>query len=420
MTRLATEGRLLTSLSKLKAQARRCVLLFSGGLDSTYFLLWASENGIDVVPLCVRVDGSNLSPTYKWQSVVDALNVEVREADVTDRFAAEYVANAIRANALFQGVFPVSSSLSRPLMAAVAVDVAEEVGADCVVHTADVHQNSCARFNHSIRFLAPHLMIGNPFLEEHLNRAEKLHALTERFPGLNVSRDSIYSVDQNVWARVVENGELDCIAHPVPAHVFEWTTDPERAPSDPLAIVLGFESGLPVHLAGTRLRLVDLLMTLNDVAGRYGVGRFNGVEGTRYGIKNHEVREAPAAAAVLSAHQQLEQLTLTERELRMKNAVDYEWTETVVLGGWYSNLRVALDAFEERISPPVTGDVQLLFRPGSVYVSGVSSPASLATDSHPAGEWDKKELSFEQLFAFDTAEVVARRQGSGRGLRRGQ
>ena len=349
------------------------MLLYSGGLDSSYLLKWAVQKKLDVFPLFVHLQPADLD-LHLVSALPRSLGVDIRISTAVATFADEYLASGIRANCWYQGIYPISSSMSRPLMARIAVDLARAVDADCVVHTSGAHQNSCARFNNSIASLAPDLLIGNPYLGERLTRESKMYELRGQ-PGADQRHP--YSVDTNIWARVIESGPLDSAAARVPEEVFEWTIDPCLAAREPLEVTLSFVSGLPVAIDGEKRPLVEILRYLNKVGGQYGVGRFNGVEGTANLTKSHEVREAPAAAAILSAHQHLEQLVLTDEEIGFKMVADQKWTQLAVLGAWYSTLRSAIDGFVREMSVLVTGDVGLVYKPGAVHVDRLESEYTL-------------------------------------------
>lgn len=398
-------GRLLTSLADLATVRSPVVALFSGGLDSTFLLDWSVKSGVEVAPLRISL-GGNAAPD-ELDDVQRGLGLTVVEIEATERFADEYVRRGIKANCMHQGVFPISSSLSRPLIAGIAVEVARDIGAACIVHTADFHQNSCARFNNSVRALAPELDIANPLLGEDLSRQDKLLVL--RAAGL-APPHGIYSVDENVWARVIENGELDFVGHPVPNHVFAWTKSPRTAPSDATTVRLTFREGVPAGLDGTGLSLSEIIRRLNVIGGEYGVGRYNGCEQTRFGMKNHEVREAPAATIILSAHRHLEQLVLTDEELATKRSIDDQWTRLAVGGHWFSDLMAALTAFEDRLAQLVDGHVDVVLEPGSAYVTAISAEGSLAGNMHSPASDGKPSggYSFERAFDSDTTHLAVR------------
>jgi argininosuccinate synthase len=350
---------------------RRPLLLYSGGLDSKYFLLMARERGVRPVALHVHLGPGNADPTAAEAAAT--LGADYRLVMPMETFTERFIAPAICANATYQGQFPVCSSLSRPLMAEEAVRIAAEQALDGVVHSAGYLQNSASRFNRSIRALAPHLRIGNPFLREPVTRPEKLAALNAA--GVE-HRGDVYSIDENIWGRVVENGVLDDPGNVVPDEVFCRTRAPIDAPRRILDVALRFEDGLPVAIDGQARPLVAIITEMNRVAGEYGIGRFNGLEDTGFGVKNHEVRESPAAAAILQAHAAIECATLTQGELRTKHAIDAEWTALIVQGHWHTPLKQALDAFVAELSRQVQGEVVLRFAPGSAFVAAIRASRS--------------------------------------------
>jgi len=363
---------LIDNLDELGAAVGSCLILYSGGLDSSWFLLWAREHGLRAVAVHVHLGGGE--PSAEVAERAARLGADYRTFDLTGFFAEHYVAPAVRANALYQGAFPVCSSLSRPLMAEVALKVARDESIGCVVHTTTYVQNSAARFNNSLRALSPELLIANPFIHQPVRREEQRRQLAAA--GVEV-RAGIYSVDENIWGRVIECGELDDPANRVPAHIWQWTAEQVRAPSTPTFVTLGFERGVPVALDGRPLPLDQLIIALNELGGVYGVGRYNGLEDTPFGVKNHEVREAPAATSILAAHAALERAVLTQREIRVKSAADAEWTELITNGFWHSPLREATGELISSLSRFVTGEVVLEYRPGGVFVSAVSAPHAL-------------------------------------------
>lgn len=375
---------LIDNLDDFRASVRSCLALYSGGLDSSWFLDWARCHGVRVVALHVHL-GAGVAAAEVGERAA-RLGAEYRELRLTETFAEHFIAPAIQAGAMYQGAYPVCSSLSRPLMAEAAVKLAREEGLDCVVHTTTFVQNSAARFNNSVRALAPELAIANPLIREAIRREEKRLRLAEL--GVAV-REGVYSIDENIWGRVVECGELDDPGHVVPTHIWKLTAGPAHAPR--AFVTLGFEGGTPASLDGEAMPLADIISRLNMAAGTYGVGRFNGLEDTPLGLKNHEVREAPAAAVILSAHAALERAILTQRELRVKAAADLEWTELVTNGLWHSPLREALGALVGSLSRLVSGEVVLELTQGNAFVSAVRAP-------HALHFWNVAE-AVEPLFA---------------------
>lgn len=363
---------LIDNLPELCQSTKACVVLYSGGLDSSWFLLWARKHGIRTVAVHVHLNEGE--PSRHLVDRAAALGAEYRPLHLTDLFADNFVAPAIQAGALYQGAYPVCSSLSRPLMAEAAIKIAREKSIECVVHTTTFMQNSAARFNNSLRAVSPDLIIGNPLIRESIGREEKRRQLNEA--GISTP-EGIYSIDANIWGRVIECGELDDPANVVPPSVWKLTSSNGTRRSDQASLVIGFENGLPVSLNGDRLSLLEIILRLNALAGVYGIGRYNGLEDTPFGIKNHEVREAPGATVVLTAHAALERAVLTQREIRIKSTADLEWTELVTNGFWHTPLREALSALIKSLSQLVNGEVVMEFGPGQLNVAAVRSPEAL-------------------------------------------
>ncbi len=397
-------GSLIDNLHDMK-QTNKSIVLYSGGLDSTYFLHWAVQNNLDVIALHINLESS--SPKSDIAKKAQLLGVEYLYINAVDEFVDDFITQGIKVNCLYQNVFPICSSLSRPLMAKKAVDIARQYQADCIVHTSCYHQNSASRFNLSIRTLAPELNIGNPFLKENICRETKLRELKKLSL---LDEKNIFSVDQNVWGRVIENGSLDNLQYFVPEEAFSWTNSPYDSPQKNQTISLTFESGLPVAINGENKTLLQIIEELNFIGNLYGVGRFNGLEDIPLGqIKNHEVREAPGAKAILSSFQALATANLTQRELRVKTSLDYEWTELVVGGHWYSPLKKAIDEFIREICIYISGRVVLTYSPGNVFISAIDSPKSLDLHSLERQITENfSSFSYGDFFEISTSHILKR------------
>lgn len=374
--------RILTTFEELKAVDGCILVLYSGGLDGSYLLDWGRRNGLDLLAVHVSTGETDMERACRHAELLDTPFLQV---DVEDRFHDEYVAAAICGNAYYQGRYPVGSSLTRPLMAEVAVSVARERGCQVVLHTATYMQNTASRLTLGILALDPEIVVAAPFLTSAVSREEKLSRLADI--GLEFEH-GIYSIDANPWARVIECGTLEDPRNRLPnTGVFTWTRDPAAAPETPAEITLTFSGGLPVACDGEELSLSALVARLNELGGRYGIGRFSGLEDTAFGVKNHEIREAPAAHLITTAHRALEGAILNERELTLKAHLDNEWTNLIVAGHWHTRLARALRAFAETMSAPISGTVGLRLDRGSVSIQCVDAAAALsypafATDFH--------------------------------------
>ncbi|GAB1336242.1 argininosuccinate synthase [Streptomyces sp. E-15] len=365
--------RFITSLDELAEQPpRHMLLLYSGGVDGTYLLQRLQSLGTTVTALHVRIGDRESSAAAAEQA--RKFGARFLDVDVTDRFFDGFAPAAVHADALYQEQFPVGSTLTRPLMAQTAVEVAREHGCDVIGHTATYMQNSSLRLSGSIAALAPDIGVAAPFLGSDLPRETKLAALEDAgvsFP------EGIHSVDANPWARVIENGSLESPENRLDESVFRWTRDVADAPADPAEVLLTFEHGLPVALDDRPIAFGALVEHLNALAGEHGVGRSSGLEDTPFGVKNHEVREAPAATVIIKAHQVLANAVFTAQEHAVRGAIAREWTTTVVQGGWFSHLGESLARCLADLDRPLEGSVRLRLHRGSLTVLGVTSANGL-------------------------------------------
>jgi argininosuccinate synthase len=366
-------GRLIATLDELLARPpRHLVLLYSGGVDSSYLLQCLSGTPARVTALNVRV--GTAPDDGHCAAVSERFGAAYREVDATGEFFAEFLPPAIHADAYYQGQFPVGSTLTRPLMARVGARLARELGADAVGHTSTYMQNSAARIGRSVAALAPELDLAAPFLGSYLSREEKLAAL--RDSGVHLTT-SLHSVDANPWSRVIENGTLESPENRLAEDVFTWTSDLAACPADPVELTLTFAAGLPVALDDAKSTMDDLVPALNQLAGRHGVGRFSGLEDTPFGVKNHEVRESPAAAVITAAHKALANAVFGPREHAVRAALGAEWTTAVAHGGWFGHLGRCLARCLADLDAPVHGSVTLRLHYGTVTVLRVQAPEGL-------------------------------------------
>jgi argininosuccinate synthase len=293
-----------------------------------------------------------------------------------DEFAMDYVFPAIKANALYEGKYPISTTLSRPLIVKKMVEIAEQEGATALAHGCTGKGNDQIRFDISIGSLAPDLKIIAPVREWNMTRAEEVEYAKAN--GIPVSKTAKkYSIDQNIWGRSIECGVLEDATQEPPEEVFEWTTSPIKAPNTPEYITLKFEAGIPVALDKEDLTPLELIETLNRVAGKHGVGRIDHIEDRLLGIKSREVYECPAATVLLEAHKDLEKTVLTRHEVLFKHQIDLQWTFLAYAGLWMDPLREDLEAFINKTQENVHGKVQMKLYKGGLQVVGRSSPMSL-------------------------------------------
>jgi argininosuccinate synthase len=380
----------------------KIVLAYSGGLDTTVAVKWLQEErGYDVVCLNVNLGMSREQSVLEERAAAGgALRVEV--ADAQDTFLKYFVWPALQAGALYQGVYPLATALSRPLMAKLLVDVAREEGATAVAHGCTGKGNDQVRFDVSVNALAPDLKIVAPAREWGMTR-EELIAYAERFNiPVPVKRSSPYSIDENIWGRSAEAGLLEDPWQEPPEDAYEWTVSPADAPAEPEYVSIEFKHGLPVRLGGSETGGLELVKRLNELGGRHGVGRIDHVEDRLVGIKSREVYEAPAAVILHTAHHALEGLTLSKQQLRMKAQVAQEYADLVYNGLWFTAHHQDLAAYVHSTQRHVTGEVRLKLHRGQATVAGRQSPRSLY--DYALATYDKGD-SFDQSAAVGFIRV---------------
>jgi len=355
----------------------KVVLAFSGGLDTSVMVKWLQEKyGYDVVTLTLDLgQGKDLKKVEEkaWSlGVVNHYSIDAREEFIND-----YVVPAIKANALYMDAYPISSSLSRPLIASKLVEVAELEGAEAVAHGCSGKGNDQVRFDITIKALNPKLKIIAPVREWNMTRDREIEYAKEHGIPIPATVDSPYSIDQNLWGRSIECGVLEYPEKEPPEEIYEWTVPPEKAPDEAEYITIGFEEGVPISLNGEEMTTLELVEKVKTIAGRHGVGRIDHIEDRIVGLKSREVYECPAAITILKAHFDLEKMVLTRHEKLFKRIVDHEWAYLVYAGLWMDPLKEALDAFIDKTQERVTGEVTLKLYKGSAHVVGRSSPYSL-------------------------------------------
>ena len=296
--------------------------------------------------------------------------------DAKDEFAKDYIFPAIKANALYEGKYPISTSLSRPLIAKKMVEIAEKEGATGLAHGCTGRGNDQVRFDVTLGSLAPEMKIIAPVREWGMTRDEEIaYAKTKGIPISNAAKK--YSIDASVWGRAIECGLLEDASQAPPEDAYEWTTSPEKAPNTPEIVTIQFEAGVPVGVNGKSMLPLKLIEEVNKIAGKNGVGRIDHIEDRLVGIKSREIYECPAATVILEAHKDLEKMVMTRHEVLFKQQIDAEWVFLAYAGLWVDPLKDDLDAFINKSQENVTGEVKLKLYKGSLQVIGRSSPNSL-------------------------------------------
>ncbi len=362
---------------KVGSGRKKIVLAYSGGLDTSVAIKWLEDRyDLDVVAVSIDVGqpGDMVANIERAKSIgaVSAYAIDARK-----EFVDEYIWPALKANALYQGVYPLSTAIARPLIAKVLVDVARKEGAHFIAHGCTAKGNDQVRFDVSIGALAPDLGIIAPMREWVMTREEEIEYARQNGIPVPVKKACPYSVDENLWGRSCECGVLEDASVEPPEDAREWTVSPQEAPDRPTYVEIGFEKGVPVSLDGERLDGIELIVRLNKLAGSNGVGRIDHVEDRLVGIKSRETYECPAAVTLIKAHQSLEGLVLTKDVLSYKKGAEQRYSELAYDGHWFSPLREALDAFMDKTQEFVTGTVRMKLYKGNADVVGRASPYSL-------------------------------------------
>jgi len=355
----------------------KVVLAYSGGLDTSVAIRWMKDQrGMDVYAVAIDLgEERDYEGIRKKALDIGAIGAEV--IDAKDEFARDFVFRALKANAMYEDRYPLSTSLARPLIAKLVGEVAIREKADAVAHGSTGKGNDQVRFEVTWACLFPQLKALAPIRDWGLSRDEEIEYAQRHGIPVPVDKKSPYSYDTNLWGKSAEAGPLEDPWVEPPDDVHQWTRDPGAAPDDPAYVEIGFEKGVPVSLDGGMAEPAELIAKLNALAGEHGVGRIDMIENRLVGIKSRETYECPAAVVLVSAHRELEALCL-ERELaHYKRMLELKYSELVYYGLWYSPLRRALDAFMDDTQQTVTGVVRMKLHKGNCIPVGRKSPYSL-------------------------------------------
>jgi argininosuccinate synthase len=354
----------------------RVLLLYSGGLDTSVMLKWIQDSyGAEVVCLTV-----NLGQPGEDFSVIEAKAlqlgaVECHLVDARERFAEEFVVPAIKANAVYGNGYPLFTALGRPLIAQLAVEYARQTGCDTIAHGCTGKGNDQVRIEGTVATLAPELKIIAPVRSWEMGREEEIaYAREHGIPVKGGTEVAPYSIDDNLWGRSSEGRWIEELGHAPEDDVFQLVTRPEDAPDEAEIVTVGFVEGVPVSLDGQRLELVELLERAAEIGARHGVGIVDHIEDRIVGLKVRDIYEVPAAAIVLTAHEELERLAGTIHQNQFKPALDQKWGYLVYAGLWWEPLRSDLDAYMDAVNKQVSGEIGLRLFKGGVRVVTRSSP----------------------------------------------
>ncbi len=354
----------------------KIVLAYSGGLDTSVAIKWLQEKGYDVVACCLDVgEGKDLNFIKEKAITVGAVASHV--IDAKEEYANIYALAALQAHTLYEGKYPLVSALSRPLIAKKLVEVAEQENAVAVAHGCTGKGNDQVRFEVSIKALNPDLEVIAPVRDWKWSREEEIEYAKQHNIPIPVNLDSPFSIDQNLWGRSNECGVLEDPWAAPPEEAYDLTAALENTPDTPETVEIEFVQGVPVSLNGQSYTLAQLILELNDIAGKHGVGRIDHVENRLVGIKSREVYECPAAMTLIKAHKELEDLTLVKEVAHFKPIIEKKLTEVIYEGLWFSPLTNSLLAFLKDTQQYVNGTVRVKLFKGHAIVEGRKSPNSL-------------------------------------------
>jgi argininosuccinate synthase len=380
----------------------RVVLAYSGGLDTSVCIGWiAAQTGAEVIAVAADVGQGGEDMDVIRERALACGAVESVVLDLKDEFADDYCLPALKANALYMERYPVVSALSRPAIVKHLVEAARYHGASMVAHGCTGKGNDQVRFEVGIGALAPDLKVLAPVRDSGMTRDKAIAFAEEKHLPIDVNKKSPYSIDQNVWGRAVETGFLEDVWNGPIEDIYSYTQNPAE-PRDADEVVITFDAGRPVAIDGEPVTMLQAIEILNQRAGGQGIGRLDMVEDRLVGIKSREVYEAPGAIALITAHQELENLTVERDLARFKRQVEQRWSELVYDGLWFSPLKYALDTFIDKANEQVTGDIRMTLHGGRAVVTGRRSEAALY--DYNLATYDAED-TFDQTLAQGFVEL---------------
>jgi len=393
----------------------RVVLAYSGGLDTSVAIGWIAEvTGAEVIAVAADVGqgGEDIEVIRERALACGAVEAEV--ADAKDEFADEYCLPALKANALYMDRYPLVSALSRPVIVKHLVAAAHKHNATIVGHGCTGKGNDQVRFEVGIGALAPDLTCIAPVRDYGMTRDKAIEFAERAGLPIDVNKKSPYSIDQNVWGRAVETGFLEDIWNGPIEDVYDYTADPTTSQAAD-EVIITFAAGAPVAIDGRPVTMLQAIQELNTRAGAHGVGRLDLVEDRLVGIKSREIYEAPGAMALITAHQELMNVTVERDLARFARGVEQRWAELVYDGLWFSPLKRALDGFVNEVNAPVSGDIRMTLQGGRAVVTGRRSGESLydfALATYDTGDTFDQSLAkgFIDLWGLPS-KIAAKRDG---------
>ena len=356
---------------------KKVVLAYSGGLDTSVAVSWLADKGYDVIAYMADVGQGGDYDKLKKRAITAGASKVIIE-DLKKEFAKDFVFMSLKAGAVYESKYLLATALSRPIIAKGLVEAAKKERADSVGHGCTGKGNDQVRCEVTVMALAPELKIIAPLREWHMySREEEIEYAKENNIQIDTTKKSPYSLDKNIWGMSIECGVLEDPWNEPPEDAYQMTVDPNKAPSKPTYVEIEFQKGVPVKINGKRYGSVGLVLKLNELGGKNGVGRTDLVENRLVGIKSREIYEAPGAWILYHAHKDLENLVLDRELLHFKENIALKYAELVYYGLWFTPLKKALDAFINDTQKHVTGAVKVKLLKGVASVVGRASPYSL-------------------------------------------
>jgi len=361
-----------------RADVKKVVLAYSGGLDTSVIVPWLRQNyHCEVICFCADVGQAEELEGLEAKALASGASKLIVK-DLREEFLRDYIIPTMQAGAIYERKYLLGTSFARPIIARHQVLVAEQEGADAVAHGATGKGNDQVRFELTYMALNPHLKVIAPWREWNIrSRQDALDYAAEYNVPVTATAEKIYSRDRNLWHLSHEGGVLEDPWHEPLEDMFQLSHAPEAAPDTPAYITLSFERGVPVALDGVALGLVELVEQLNQIGGLHGVGRIDMVENRLVGMKSRGVYETPGGTLLYTAHRELESIVLDRETLRAKDRIALEYADLVYNGRWFTPLRAHYDAFVQATQTNMTGDVRLKLYKGNIIVVGRQSPYSL-------------------------------------------
>lgn len=357
----------------------KIILAYSGGLDTSVAIKWLADDGYDVIACCLDI-GEGKDTAFIKEKALQVGAVASYAIDAKEEFAQEFASVALQGHTFYEQSYPLVSALSRPLIAKKLVELARATGATTIAHGCTGKGNDQVRFEVAINALAPDLNIVAPVRQWQWSREEEIAYAKDNGIPIPANLDNPYSIDQNLWGRACECGVLEDPWTTPPTGAYELTTDLKYTPDEEDIIELTFEKGMPVALNGEKLSLSQLILAVNQLAGKHGIGRIDHVENRLVGIKSREVYECPGAGTLMQAHKELEDLTFVRELAHFKPIIEQQLSQMIYDGLWFNPLTEALLQFLKSTQVYVNGTVRVKLFKGNVIVEGRKSENSLYSE----------------------------------------